>query len=231
MIRTLVVEDDFRVARLHAEFVENVGGFAVVGLAHTAAAALDAAVKQRPDLVLLDLYLPDANGLELLRRLRAQAEPPDAIVLTAAREMAGVRAAMRAGAVGYLIKPFDYEALRDRMHAYAQVHAARSAERETDQREVDRMFALLRKGDTPVVAMPKGHSSATAALVLEALSAADTELSAADVAERVGVSRATAQRYLSLLADAGRLRLTLRYGGTGRPEHRYRLEAERLPGA
>jgi response regulator of citrate/malate metabolism len=230
MIRTLIVEDDFRVATLHAEFVEKVGGFSVVGLAHTATAALDAAAKRQPELILLDLYLPDSNGLDLLSRLRAQPHPPDVIVLTAAREMASVRAAMRGGALHYLIKPFDYDALRERMCAYAELHSARSAEGEIDQSEVDRIFGMLRRGGRRAVELPKGHSAATAALVLDALAQASDELSAGDVAEHIGVSRATAQRYLALLADVGRVHLSLRYGGTGRPEHRYRL-ARQAPAA
>ena len=226
MIGTLIVEDDYRVAMLHAEFVGKVDGFEVVGLAHTASAALDAAAKQQPELVLLDFYLPDASGLEVLRRLRAQMHPPDVIVLTAAREMGSVRAAMRGGALHYLIKPFDYELLRDRMDAYAELHRARSVDGEADQRKVDSLFGLLRRGGRPALELPKGHSEATAALILEALSDMGDELSAAELADRVGISRATAQRYLALLADAGQVRLTLRYGRAGRPEHRYRLDLE-----
>jgi response regulator of citrate/malate metabolism len=220
----LIVEDDFRVAKLHAEFVAQVPGFEVVGLAHTASAALATAAAQRPDLVLLDLYLPDASGLEVLRRLRVGGDPPDAIVLTAAREMATVRAAMRGGALHYLIKPFDYEALRDRLCGYAQLHAGRSVERETHQQEVDRLFGLLRRGAAPV--LPKGQSPTTAALILAELGDAEAPLAASEVADRVGISRSTAQRYLASLTDAGRVRLTLRYGATGRPEHRYQPERD-----
>jgi two-component system CitB family response regulator len=231
MIRTLIVEDDFRVATLHSEFVAKVGGFDVVGLVHTASAALDAAAKHHPELILLDLYLPDVSGLEVLRRLRAQSEPPDVIVLTAAREMGSVRAAMRAGALHYLIKPFDYEVLRERMTAYAELHAARAVHGEVDQRKVDSLFGLLRRGGRPAMELPKGHSEATAGLIIDALTEAGEELSAADVADRVGISRATAQRYLALLSDAGDVKLTLRYGRAGRPEHRYGLEHGRAAGA
>ena len=101
MIRTLIVEDDFRVAKVHAGFTERVEGFAVAGVVHTAAAALEAAARLRPDLVLLDVFLPDADGLEVQRRLAAGTRPPDVIFLTAMREMATVRAAMRAGALSY----------------------------------------------------------------------------------------------------------------------------------
>ena len=225
MIPTLIVEDDFRVARLHAEVVEALEGFTVVATAHTASAALDASRRHRPRLALLDLYLPDASGLEVLRRLRALPEPPDVIVLSAAREMQSVRAAMQGGALHYLIKPFDFDDLRQRLVAYAELDDARSADRETHQQEVDRLFGLIRRpGSAAAVALPKGHSAATAQLVLDALGEADEPLSATAVAERVGISRATAQRYLTSLADAGRVRLHLSYGTAGRPEHRYELE-------
>src|SRR5947208_3447225 len=128
MIRTLIVEDDFRVARLHAEAVEALDGFAVVGTVHTASAGLDAVRNHRPQLVLLDLYLPDASGLELLGRLRVLPETPDVIVLSAAREMQSVRAAMQRGALHYLIKPFDFDDLRRRLAAYAELDAARSSD-------------------------------------------------------------------------------------------------------
>lgn len=194
MIRVLIVEDDYRVAKLHAEFVARLPGFEPIGLAHTASAALGAAESNRPDLVLLDLYLPDASGLDLLRRLRSGSEPPDAIVLTAAREMAAVRAAMRSGALHYLIKPFEYSALSERLTAYAELHAGRSADCETRQQEVDRLFALMRAAGQAGLALPKGQSPTTAALILGELGEADRPLAAGEVAERVGISRSTAQR-------------------------------------
>jgi two-component system CitB family response regulator len=224
MIATLIVEDDFRVARLHAEVIEALEGFTAVAMVHSASAALDAMGRHHPQLVLLDLYLPDASGLEILRRLRALPDPPDVIVLSAARDMQSVRAAMQGGALHYLIKPFDFDDLRRRLVAYAELDAARSADRDTHQHEVDRLFGLIRRpGSAATITLPKGHSAATAQLVLDALGQAEEPLSASHVSERVGISRATAQRYLTSLADADRVRLHLRYGSAGRPEHRYEL--------
>src|SRR4051794_33047095 len=170
MIGTLVVEDDFRVARLHAEVVDQQDGFATIGLAHGASAALDAVQRKRPQLLLLDLYLPDANGLEVLRRVRAIGDPPDVIVLSAARDMVSVRTAMQRGALHYLIKPVDFDALRRRLTAYAELHAARPGVRETHQQEVDRLFSLVRApAGGARSSVPKGLSPATAELVLDAL--------------------------------------------------------------
>jgi response regulator of citrate/malate metabolism len=230
VIGTLIVEDDYRVARLHAEVVSQHEGFTAVGLAHTASAALDGAQKKRPQLVLLDLYLPDASGLEVLRCLRALSQPPDVFVLSAARDMVSVRTAMQRGALHYLIKPFDFDDLRLRLTAYAELHAARSGQRETHQHEVDRLFALVgAPAGRAARSLPKGLSAATAELVLDVLREADEPLSATDVAHRVGTSRTTAQRYLATLADAGRVRRNLRYGTAGRPEHRYALDGEPSP--
>jgi response regulator of citrate/malate metabolism len=225
VIRTLIVDDDFRVARLHAEVASQVPELHVVAVTHTASAALDAAARHRPELVLLDLYLPDASGLKVLGRMRALSEPPDVIVLSAAQDMASVRSAMRQGALHFLIKPFGLDVLRDRLERYAQLHARRSVEREIDQAEIDLLFGVMRQGRELRLGLPKGHSPVTAELVVRALTEAGSPLSAADVAERVGISRATAQRYLSAMADSGTVQLRLRYGATGRPEHRYELES------
>ena len=226
MISVLVVDDDFRVAQVHADFVGQIPGMRVVGHAHTAAAALDAVSRHQPDLVLLDIYLPDASGLRVLRRLRAiHDERPDVMLLTAARDMDAVRTAMREGALHYLIKPVDFATLRDRLTAYAELHALRRREGDVDQQEVDRLFALMRRGTRTTASLPGGSASPTAEQIVTVLREAGEDLSAHDVAERVGISRATAQRYLSALARTDAVSLELRYGSTGRPEHRYRLTA------
>lgn len=221
-IRVLVVDDDYRVATLHRDYVQRVDGFEVIGVAHTAAAALSAVRNGRPDLVLLDLYLPDENGLALLRRFRAGEPPhPDVLAITAARDLATVRTAMQRGVVGYLVKPFPLRTLVDRLESYRSLWLRARVEGEIDQSSIDRMFATLTPREQ-VAHLPKGHSEPTMALVRGEFGAAEAEWSAAEIAERTGMSRATAQRYLSLLVRSGQLEVRLRYGSTGRPEHRYR---------
>ncbi|MGO4419008.1 response regulator, partial [Streptomyces sp. MCAF7] len=105
-IDVLVVDDDVRVARVNAAYVEKVPGFRVAGQAHTAAEALAFLDRAEVDLVLLDHYLPDETGLALVRRLRERGHHTDIIMVTAARDIATVQAAMRHGALQYLVKPF-----------------------------------------------------------------------------------------------------------------------------
>jgi response regulator of citrate/malate metabolism len=145
-------------------------------------------------------------------------------MITADRDIASVRSAMKLGAVGYLVKPFGSAALADRLAAYRELQHrvdALGPAAETDQADVDALFRAARPAGLP--ALPaKGHSAPTLALVRDAVRGARRDLSAAEVAELTGVSRATAQRYLSYLVREGLVRLELRYGLTGRPEHRYR---------
>ena len=117
MIRVLVVDDDFMVAKVHCGFVERVPGFVVAGTAHTGEEALLAVERLRPDLVLLDIYLPDMTGLEVLQRLREGGAAVDVLVITAARDVASIRSALRGGVVHYLIKPFTVDVLRERLSA------------------------------------------------------------------------------------------------------------------
>jgi response regulator of citrate/malate metabolism len=220
MIRTLVVDDDYRVARIHSTSVSRVTGFECVGEAHTAAEAYAAVRDLAPHLLLLDLYLPDENGLSLMRRLAAGGRnAPDCIVVTAARDLPAVRTAMQLGAIYYLVKPFSFAQLRDQLENYRRWRDEVHRHGEADQATVDALYNMLRPTaavDTPADLPP------TMANILAELRRRGIAVSAADVAESIGVSRPTAQRHLNELASRGLIRLELAYGATGRPLHLYR---------
>ncbi|MFD3942788.1 response regulator [Streptomyces sp. NPDC058579] len=220
MIDVLVVDDDTRVARINAAYVTKVPGFRVVATAHSTAEALARLSEVPVDLILLDHYLPDENGLAVVRELRRLGHQTDVIMVTAARDVATVQAAMRHGALQYLVKPFAFAGLRAKLEAYAGLRDTLERGGEAEQAEVDRIFGALSAGAVEPD-LPKGHSPTTAELLRQVLLAADGALSAQEIAERAGVSRQTAQRYLKLLERADRVRLSLKYGETGRPEHRY----------
>jgi two-component system CitB family response regulator len=186
----------------------------VVGVARTAAEARARVAELRPDLLLLDIYLPDQSGLTLLVELAT-----DTVVLSAASDARTIRAAVRAGALNYLVKPFTRRQLAERLTSYARYRALLDTERGLAQADVDRAFRVLHEQDRTVA--PKGQSPATSRLVSERLRSEGAPLSAAELAAQLGIARATAQRYLTALADAGAVEMRLRYGVTGRPEHEY----------
>ena len=221
MIKTLIVDDDFMSASIHRTYVDRIAEFESVGEAHSGSEALQFVRRFEPDLVLLDIYLPDMSGLDVLRQLRQdEGAAVDVIAVTAAKDVDTLRAAMQGGVLQYIVKPFLFETFRERLERYAALKRRLERMREASQGDVDDLFSLLRVEGR--ARLPKGISAPTLALVVAAARQSATELSAVDVAERAGISRGTARRYLEYLESLGSVELTLRYGVTGRPEHLYR---------
>lgn len=223
MINVLIVDDERLTRELHREYIGRLPGFEVVAECDGARAALTAVFDTPPpggiDLVLLDMTMPDGHGLDVARHIRARAADVDIIAITGVRDADVVRAAVGLGAVQYLVKPFSFAAFRDRLEQYADyrrrmVEAAGPA----TQAEIDALLGSLR----PVGAadLPKGLSAATLELVAATLRGGEP-LSAAETAERLGMSRVAARRYLEHLANAGRLDRSPRYGTPGRPITEY----------
>ncbi|MCM6773293.1 response regulator [Nocardia sp. CDC159] len=212
-LTVLVVDDDFRVANLHAGIVSAVTGFAVGAVVNSLSAARSAIAGARFDLALIDVYLPDGSGIDLVREIRF-----DAMMLTAATEADTVRSALAAGALAYLVKPFDHSVLATRLGGYARYRRLLSASVVT-ARDIDAAVEALRPSGVPGTAV--APASPTKDLVRQAVLASTAPMSAAEVSAVTGVSRATAQRYLANLVATGALRMQLRYGSTGRPEQEY----------
>ncbi|KQP71837.1 MULTISPECIES: response regulator [Microbacterium] len=209
-IRVLVVDDDFRVAGLHRDVVASRTGFTALDPVHSLGAARQAVRAHAPDLLLVDAFLPDGDGVEFIAGVDV-----DAFVLSAATDAATVRRALRAGALAYLTKPFEARVLAERLDRYARMRNLLATDRPLEQEQIDRALTILHGSAEPATVA----RSATEQLILAGLG--DDEASAAEVADRVGISRATAQRHLATLAARGQVEVQLRYGTTGRPEHRY----------
>ncbi|MCU1662190.1 MAG: hypothetical protein QOI36_5638 [Pseudonocardiales bacterium] len=230
MIRTLIVEDDPIAAAAHASYVGRVRGFEVVGSAGSGTEALRMLGDRTIDLVLLDVNLPDTSGLEVLRRLRAAGHTADVIMVTRARDLAVVQAAISFGATQYLVKPFTFSAVRAKLEGYLEYRSRLGAGPVVAQEDVDDLFGALR---APVESsgLPKGVSRESLDAVVRTLTEAGAAgLTAAEVADAVGASRVTARRYLEYLADTGLAERHVRYGGAGRPQVEYRWRATGVPG-
>ncbi|MUK03408.1 response regulator [Vibrio cholerae] len=228
-IRVLVVEDDPVAADAHAEYVRRLDGFDVVGVARSGAelaAFLHLAGRGRDqaeaavDLILLDMNLPDAHGLDIIRRVRGLGLPLDIIAITAVRDLAVVRSAISSGIVQYLIKPFTYSAFSEKLGAYQEFRRNLVEQASaTTQAEVDSAFASLRP--VTIGVLPKGLSADTLRAVSGLLKTLEGATSAVEVSEALAMSRVTARRYLEYLADQQSVLRTSRYGTRGRPEFEY----------
>ncbi|MCW4456896.1 response regulator [Microbacterium sp. MPKO10] len=223
----LVVDDDFAVAAIHERFIEALDAFTVVGRAHSGEQALRRARVLQPDLIILDLYLPDIGGLDVLATLRADADTRDidVIAVTAARDLDSVRRAKLGGAFRYLVKPFSAGMLREALAEFARTRRQLDTQpgAAIDQSAID---AIMHGGrvNMPQAALPKGIGRATLDRVAQALTEQEESASAAEIAELTGLSRVSARRYLEYLTEIGRASVAPRYGQAGRPELRYSAE-------
>ncbi|WP_068273243.1 response regulator [Aldersonia kunmingensis] len=227
MISVLIVEDEPLIAEAHRTYLGRVPGFHCTGVVHTAREAMRAVSNANGsgepiDLVLLDIGLPDANGLDLAGALGGLRPSPDVIAITSARDLAVVRSAVAHGVILYLLKPFTFAAFRDKLERYATYREALPAgEAAVSQRDIDRAMSALRTADERGTA-PKGVSADTFDEIARAVRAAPEGLGAAEVGAAIGVSRVTAWRYLEKLADDGTVTRHTEYGRAGRPQVRYR---------
>lgn len=226
-VRVLVVEDEPVAQAAHAEYVRRLDGFELAAVAGTGADALAALrADQAIDLVLLDMNLPDVHGIDLCRHIRSAGIEVDVVAITAARELTVVRAAISAGIVQYLIKPFGFPAFAEKLGAYSSFRRSLTETGSiTTQRDVDLTLATLRTAPSRP-SLAKGLSEETLSAVVALLRDADGAISAAELAQRGDMSRVTARRYLEHLADAGLADRRPRYGTPGRPELEYRSRSD-----
>ncbi|NYE02441.1 two-component system CitB family response regulator [Kineosphaera limosa] len=212
-VRVLIVDDDFRVAAVHAAVAGAVPGCEVIAQATTLAQAREAL--PRSDLVVADEYLPDGSGTELVG-----AGDASVLLVSAADDADTVRRALVRGAIGYIVKPFEMRVLTERITAYVRFRQSLAAEGRLLQVEIDAQLGMLRPRLDPG-APAKGRSAVTASAVADLLRDSGRPHTVMAVADAIGISRATARRYLADLVAAGEVELLLRYGTAGRPQHSY----------
>ena len=221
--RVMVIEDDIAIAELHHRYLEQMGGFDVVGIATTQSEALMQLDILKPDLVLLDVYLPDGCGLDILNHVRGSNQGCDVILITAARDVDTLQQAMRGGVVDYLLKPVMFPRLEAALKKYQSQQQEFESVSDLNQGLVDKMLQANAKADSRKVStLPKGIDGVTLDKIRAIFQQADiADITADEAGERIGASRTTARRYLEFLITTGELVADLNYGTVGRPERCY----------
>lgn len=219
-IEVVIIEDDPMVVEVNRSFINAVTGFRVAGVARSGREAIELIKGMIPDLVLLDIYLPDIDGVSTLQEIRRLNLPTDVIVVTAAQDAETIQNVFRYGAIDYIIKPFKFARLKSALNCYATLHNRFRHQSRMNQTEIDSL--ALSRGQQLDEGVPKGLNEITLKQVYLYLLKEGEALSAEEVAEGVGLARVTARRYLDYLEKSGRVILELQYGSVGRPVNRYR---------
>lgn len=227
-IQVLIMEDDFRVAAINKKFTETVAGFEVCGIASTIQEAKKMLPILEPDLVLLDVYFPDGDGVEMLRYIRNHHRSTDVILITAAKEIDVVQEAIRGGVIDYIIKPVMLDRFEKTLHKYTEHRTRLNKISDIDQQEIDQLLHNGRNEFTKEPDIPKGIDPLTLKKIQEKLSILTGEgVTAEEFGQSVGMSRTTTRRYLEYMVSIDTVSAELAYGQVGRPERLYRLKEEK----
>ncbi|MBN1333101.1 MAG: response regulator [Synergistales bacterium] len=222
ILSVLIVEDDPMVANLHQRFISVMEGFTVVGIARTGTEALKMLGKGPVDLVLLDIFMPGIDGLELLRNIREKRKNTDVIMITAAQEGAIIQEALRLGVFDYLLKPFEFTRFKETLHKLREHHQGmQSKQVHLNQDQIDQVFSRKIKFHDDPEMLPKGIQKNTLERILEPFKSSSGSLSLYEVAEITGLSRVTVKRYVQFLLQSGRLTEETHYQEVGRPLNKY----------
>ncbi|MBL0386448.1 response regulator [Tumebacillus sp. ITR2] len=223
-MNVLIVEDDLRIAEINRRFVEKVPGYKVIGIATDQAQAQEQLEILRPDLVMLDIFFPDMNGLDLLRYIKEHHRETDVIMITASKEVGTVEDALRSGVFDFIVKPLVFERFQKTLLRFQEYRGKldrlKTERVQIEQEEIDRL--LHSQGEKKDSYLPKGIDTLTLEKITGVIAAERVGLTAEAVGRQIGVSRSTARRYLEFLVSKDQVTADLSYGDVGRPERVYR---------
>ncbi len=221
-LRVVIAEDDPRIAEIQSRFIDRIDGFEVVGIGNTIAESEEVIDVFQPDLVLLDVYFPDGNGVDLLWTIRRLYKNIDVIFITAAKEVETLQDAIRGGAFDYVLKPMTFSRFRSTLEKFFQ-HRNNLKEIITlDQENVDQILHPAQDSVQMDVRIPKSINPLTLEKVEDEVNKLDSHgVNAEVIGLQIGISRTTARRYLEFLVSKGKVKPSLVYGSVGRPERLY----------
>ncbi|KJE28110.1 faeA-like family protein [Geobacillus kaustophilus] len=224
MYRVLLIEDDPMVQEVNRQMIEQVDGFTVIGLARNGEEGLRLIDELHPDLAMVDIYMPQLDGLETVKQIRARGHEVDIIAITAASDIETVRRVLQNGAFDYIVKPFKFERLKQALENYRAFRRSLAEKESLTQVELDALRRATEQPAGPSSELPKGLNEVTLEKVITYLRQHRSPVSAEEVAEGVGIARVTARRYLEYLEKNGKVTLDVQYGSVGRPVNRYQLK-------
>ena len=223
-IRTMIVEDDLRIADIQNRFLDKLPSFEVIGMAHNLEDCEEMVEVLSPDLLLLDVHFPDGSGLDFLKAVRINKQHIEVILITAAKDVESLKAAMQGGVFDYVVKPLEFNRLRDSLSRFENYFNGLKSLDTFEQSDIDNLLPRTVETASKNRAepqLPKGIDALTLAKIRQLFSSTRGSLGAEMVGQNIGASRTTARRYLEYLVSTSELKVDVSYGGVGRHERHY----------
>jgi len=222
LIEVMIVEDDPMVREINSKFLKKVEGFNLYKAVGNLTDAKRSIVERKPDLILLDVFLPKENGIDFLKWLRSEEIDIDVILITADKTLGRVQEAFRYGAVDYLIKPFSFERFKEALIQFKERHYGFKKGDEIEQRALDKLISnagVVKEEE----GLAKGLNKYTYKSIWEEIERKGSEyFTTEELSEKVKVARVTIRRYLEYMEKEGELEKLVEYGKVGRPQHKFR---------
>lgn len=222
MYKILIVEDDPMVAMINEQYIKKNKNFELVGKCSNGVAALEFLEHNEVDLLVLDVYMPQIDGFETLRRIRNKQITVDAIMVTAANDRSSLEEALHLGVVDYLVKPFTFDRFQIALEKYILQNSALKDLDTLNQKNIDHIIDNTRKKTDDL--HPKGIQEKTVNLIMEYLKANENVwFTGDDIAEKIGLTGVTVRRYMNYLTESGRVTGEVNYETGGRPCMKYKV--------
>ncbi|MDM0463957.1 response regulator [Clostridium perfringens] len=218
--KILIVEDDPMVALINKRFLENMGFKNILGAVQTEEEIIKVLDKENIDLILLDVYLPKKNGIDILKSLRYKKYLTDVIMITAANSVEEVKRAFAYGVTDYLVKPFEFERFEEAVNKYKQKNNLLNKREALSQQDID----VISKSLEEKIELPKGLNQKTLDRIMEFLKENQGKVwTLREIAYELKISNVTIKKYMDYLEDVKKVNVTLTSGNVGRPEYKYTL--------
>lgn len=228
LLNVLLIEDDPMVREVNRQFIERIEGFKVIGMCSNGEDGIIRIIELKPDLVLMDIFMPKQDGIQTLRKIREEHLLIDVIAVTAANDMQTIQQILHLGTYDYIMKPFTFERMQQTLKNYYRFKLMSQGVQDVTQKELDEMIHYFHQGESQVnilleenVNLPKGFNRTTLNKVLNYIKQSNEGASADDVSANIGVARVTARRYLDFLEKQNLIKVDVHYGGVGRPINQY----------
>lgn len=219
MKNVLIIEDDPMVALINKSYINLIKDLNYLGCVTQEKELIDILNTEKIDLIILDVYLPDKNGLEILKNLRSNGRLVDVIMVTAANSREEIKTAFAYGVVDYLVKPFEFDRFSEAIKKYMSRDKILDECKELVQKEIDHI-CCFEQHEKP--GLPKGLQEKTLEKVVKVLQGQNSKTwTLREISCETNISNVTIKKYMDYLESINRVKATPFYGNVGRPEYNY----------